>query len=96
VGVLAIAGTSVAIARLERWSARAARAAATAESRLEFLRAQPCTARSARDRSPDITEQWAASTPTDGVALLFDSLTIRGAAGWPARTETFRSAAPCE
>ena len=95
VGVLAIAGTSVAIARLERWSARDARAAAAAESRLELLRAQPCAAQSARDSSRDITEQWAASSPTTGVALLFDSLTIRGDAGWPARTESYLSAAPC-
>jgi len=95
VGVLAIAGTSVAIARLERWSARDARAAAAAESRLELLRAQPCAAQFARDSSRDITEQWSASTPTAGVALLFDSLTIRGDAGWRARTESYRSAAPC-
>jgi prepilin-type N-terminal cleavage/methylation domain-containing protein len=95
VGVLALAGTSLAIARLERWSARDARAAATVESRLELLRARPCTPRSARDSARDITELWAALAPSDGVALLFDSVTIAGDAGWAARTEAFRSTTPC-
>jgi len=95
VGMLALAGTSLAIARLERWSARDARAAATAESRLELLRAHPCSAQSARDSSRDITQQWTAFAPTNGVALLFDSVTIAGDNGWAARTETFRSTTPC-
>lgn len=94
-GVLALAGGAVAIARLEREGARASRAAATAETRFEWLRAARCTPPSGTATTGPVTERWLVRAGADGVRELLDSVEVPSVAGRPVHVEEFRSAATC-
>ena len=73
VGVLGLASTSVAVARLTGDSARAGAAVERGQARVEALRAGECAADGGTLDAGGIAEWWSAA-PTAGGALLEDSV----------------------
>ena len=96
VGLLALTGAGAAIVRLERRSYRLARGASAAESRLELLRAEGCSAISGASGAGYLIERWTVMPLSDGIREIVDSVTDAGLpAGAAARMRVYRSAVRC-
>ncbi|HEY8793943.1 MAG TPA: prepilin-type N-terminal cleavage/methylation domain-containing protein [Gemmatimonadaceae bacterium] len=93
-GVLALASTSVAVARLTGDAARAGVAAERGQARMEGMRAARCSAASGTVLSSGIAEWWAAVPAPTGQALS-DSVRYIEGAHHDLRTDTLSSAAWC-
>lgn len=93
VGLLALASTSTAIARLNGAGEWRARAAALMDARLERLRAGPCAPAAGVDRDRAITARWS-TVVAGGVQRLEEDVTLPDPAR-PAHGELVWSASPC-
>jgi len=93
-GVLAIASTSVAVARLTGDAARAGLAAERAQARMEGMRASGCAATSGTLLAGGITEWWAAAPSPAGQAL-GDSVQYTLGARHDLHSESLASGAWC-
>ena len=89
-GVLALASTSVAVARLAGDAARAGNAAERGQARMEGMRASGCAEMSGTMSTGGISDWWSAS----GQALS-DSVQYTLGAHHELRTDTLSSAAWC-
>jgi Tfp pilus assembly protein PilV len=94
VGVLALAGTAVVVARTLGDGARETRAVVLATARLERLRAAGCASASGSARGGGIQESWSAA-PAGANVLLADSVQWVRGGGRADRAESFRVLAPC-
>ena len=94
VGVLGLASTSVAIARLTGDSARAGTAIERGQARVEALRASQCTAAGGTLTVAGIAEWWTAAPAPDG-ALLQDSVRYTEGVHHSLHTESLSSEAWC-
>jgi prepilin-type N-terminal cleavage/methylation domain-containing protein len=96
VGLLALTGAGAAIVRLERRGDRLAHEAAVAETRLELLRAEGCSAVSGTSDLGHLVERWTVMALSNGVREIVDSITDAGVpAGAAPRTRVYRSASRC-
>ena len=93
-GVLALASTSVAVARLTGDAARAGVAVERGQARMEGMRATHCSAASGMVLAGGIAEWWAAVPAPTGQALS-DSVQYIEGAHHDLRTDTLSSAAWC-
>lgn len=93
-GVLALASTAVAVARLTGDAARAGTAAERGQGRVEEMRATHCAAASGSLLAAGITEWWTAGPAAAGQALS-DSVRFAEGARHNQRTESLASAAWC-
>lgn len=95
VGVLALAGTSMAVARLLGAGELRERAALLAATRLERLRAAPCPtdATSGTDTDRAIVGEWSAAESGGALAVEYRVRIHDGRGG--SITDTVRSAVPC-
>src|SRR5665213_3862181 len=93
-GVLALASTSVAVARLTGDAARAGLAAERAQARMEGMRASGCAATPATLLAGGITEWWAAAPSPAGQALS-DSVQYTLGAHHDLHSESLASGAWC-
>ena len=93
-GVLALASTSVAVARLTGDAARAGEAAERGQARMEAMRAASCAAASGSAIAGGISEWWSASRSPSGAALS-DSVRYTEGAHHDIRSSTLASAAWC-
>jgi Tfp pilus assembly protein PilV len=93
-GVLALASTSVAVARLTGDAARAGVAVERGQARVEEMRATHCSAASGTMLAGGIAEWWAAVAAPTGQALS-DSVQYIEGAHHDLRTDTLSSAAWC-
>ena len=93
-GVLALASTSVAVARLTGDAAREGAAAERAQSRMEAMRAAQCVAASGSALAGGIIEWWSAA-PAAGGAALSDSVQYAEGVRHELRSNTLESAAWC-
>ena len=93
-GVLALASTAVAVARLTGDAARAGSAAERGQGRVEGMRASHCAAASGSLLSAGIAEWWTAG-PTAAGQALSDSVRFPEGAQHILRTESLASAAWC-
>jgi Tfp pilus assembly protein PilV len=93
-GVLALASTSVAVARLTGDAARAGVAVERGQARMEGMRATLCSAASGTVLTGGIAEWWAAVAAPTGRALS-DSVRYIEGAHHDLRTDTLTSAAWC-
>lgn len=93
-GVLALASTSVAVARLTGDAARSGAAAERGQARMEAMRAGACVARSGMANAGGITEWWGATLAPEGQALS-DSVRYAEGAHHALRTEGLSSGAWC-
>jgi len=93
-GVLALASTSVAVARLTGDAARAGLAAERGQARVESMRAAGCTAASGALVASGVEEWWEATPAAAGHALT-DSVRYASGAQHALRTETLASASTC-
>ena len=93
-GVLALASTSVAVARLTGDAARAGVAVERGQARVEGMRAAHCSAGSGTMLAGGIAEWWAAAAAPSGQALSDGVQYIQGA-HHDLRTDTLSSAAWC-
>jgi prepilin-type N-terminal cleavage/methylation domain-containing protein len=93
-GVLALASTSVAVARLTGDAARAGIAAERGQAHMEGMRAARCSAASGSVVASGISEWWTAMSAATGQALS-DSVRYIEGAHHDLRTRTLSSAAWC-
>ncbi|MEO8879684.1 MAG: prepilin-type N-terminal cleavage/methylation domain-containing protein [Gemmatimonadaceae bacterium] len=93
-GVLALASTSVAVARLTGDAARASAAAERGQARMEAMRAGACVPRSGTISAGGITEWWSATLAPEGQALS-DSVRYSEGARHDFRTDGLSSGAWC-
>ncbi len=93
-GVLALATTSVAVARLTGDAARAGLAAERGQARLEGLRAASCVPTSGTLLAGGITEWWSA-TPSPAGQALSDSVQYAVGARHDLRSDFLASAEWC-
>ena len=93
-GVLALAGTSVAVARLTGDAARAGTAAERAQARMETMRSAQCAATLGSTLAGGIAEWWASSATAAGAALS-DSVRYSEGAQHSIRSSALASAAWC-
>jgi Tfp pilus assembly protein PilV len=94
IGVLGLASTSLAIARLTGDASRAGIAVERGQARVEALRSSQCTASGGTLTIAGIAEWWAAA-PTPGGALLEDSVRYTEGVHHTLHTESLASAAWC-
>ena len=94
VGVLGLASTSVAVARLTGDSARAGTAAERAQARMEALRSSQCVAAGGTLMAGGIDEWWSAAAAPVG-AMLEDSVRYTEGAHHAWHTESLESGAWC-
>ena len=94
VGVLGLASTSVAVARLTGDSARAGAAIERGQARLEALRSSQCTAAGGTLSVGGIAEWWSAAPSSSG-ALLEDSVRYTEGVHHSPHTESLSSEAWC-
>ena len=94
IGVLALASTAVAVARLTGDAARAGNAAERGQGRVEEMRASHCASASGTLILGGISEWWTASAVAGGQAL-GDSVRYSEGARHVLRTESLASAAWC-
>ena len=93
-GVLALASTSVAVARLTGDAARAGLAAERAQARMEGMRAAQCAPASGTLLAAGITEWWSASASPAGQALS-DSVQYTTGAHHDLHSDALASSARC-
>jgi len=93
-GVLALASTSVAVARLTGDSARAGAAAERGHARMEAMRANACAVASGSALVGGISEWWTAAPSALGAALS-DSASYADGARHDLRTNSLASAMWC-
>lgn len=93
-GVLALASTSVAVARLTGDAARAGLAAERGQARMEAMRAGVCVAASGTDNTAGVAEWWSAALAPEGQALS-DSVRYAAGARHDLHTDALSSAAWC-
>ena len=93
-GVLALASTSVAVARLTGDAARAGIAAERGQGRVEEMRASHCGSASGTLIAAGITEWWTSNAVAAGQALS-DSVRFPEGPRHTLRTESLASAASC-
>lgn len=93
-GVLALASTSVAVARLTGDAARAGLAAERGQARVEAMRAAGCASASGNVAANGVEEWWAAAPAAEGLALI-DSVRYADGAQHALRTESLASAGTC-
>jgi Tfp pilus assembly protein PilV len=93
-GVLALASTSVAVARLTGDAARAGAAVERGQARMEAMRANACAAASGSALAGGISEWWTAA-PSPGGAALSDSVRYTEGAHHDVRSSALASAAWC-
>lgn len=94
IGVLALASTAVAVARLSGDSARAGAATERGQGRMEAMRAAPCIPVSGALLTGAISEWWSAS-PSAGGQTIMDSVSYAEGARHAAHSETLASATWC-
>jgi Tfp pilus assembly protein PilV len=94
VGVLGLASTSVAVARLTGDSARAGTAIERGQARMEALRSSQCTAAGGTLTMAGIAEWWSAA-PSSAGALLQDSVRYTEGVHHALHTETLVSESWC-
>ena len=93
-GILALASTAVAVARLTGDAARAGSAAERGQGRVEEMRAAHCAVASGTLSAAGITEWWTANAVAAGQALS-DSVRFTEGAQHTLRTESLASVAWC-
>ncbi|MEP7088370.1 MAG: prepilin-type N-terminal cleavage/methylation domain-containing protein [Gemmatimonadota bacterium] len=93
-GVLALASTSVAVARLTGDAARAGVAVERGQARMEAMRAGPCVPASGTTSMGGISEWWSATLAPEGQALS-DSVQYPEGARHDLRTDVLSSGAWC-
>lgn len=93
-GVLALASTSVAVARLTGDAARAGVAAERGQGRMEGMRAVQCSPASGTVLASGISEWWTAVVAPSG-RMLSDSVRYTTGAHHDLRTDVLSSAAWC-
>jgi len=93
-GVLALASTSVAVARLAGDAAREGEAAERGQARMEAMRASACATASGSAIAGGISEWWSASPSPVGAALS-DSVRYAEGAHHSVRSSALASAAWC-
>jgi Tfp pilus assembly protein PilV len=94
VGVLALASTAVAIARLTGDAQRAGLAAERGQARVEGMRAAGCAAVVGTQIANGVREWWSAAPAAVGLALS-DSVQFADGAMHALRTETLATASGC-
>jgi prepilin-type N-terminal cleavage/methylation domain-containing protein len=94
VGVLGLASTSVAVARLTGDSARAGTAAERAQARMEALRSGQCAPAGGTLTAGGIGEWWSVA-PAPGGAMLADSIRYTEGARHAWHTESLATGAWC-
>jgi prepilin-type N-terminal cleavage/methylation domain-containing protein len=94
VGVLGLASTSVAVARLTGDSARAGTAAERAQARVEALRSSRCAAAGGTLMAGGIDEWWSA-IPAAGAAMLEDTVRYTEGVHHAWHTESLETEAWC-
>ena len=95
VGLLGLAGTSLAVQRLTTSAARRAGAAAMAWARLERLRGTACAARaSGASASHGLAESWSVAA-APGTTFVTDSLLLPPAAGRAVPPVALATGLPC-
>ena len=94
VGVLGLASTSVAVARLAGDSTRAGAAVERGQARLEALRSNRCAAAGGTLIAGGIAEWWSVA-PSSGGALLEDSVRYTEGVHHSPHTESLSSEAWC-
>jgi Tfp pilus assembly protein PilV len=93
-GVLAVASTSMAVARLTGDAARAGLAAERGQARVEAMRASQCAPASGSSLAGGIAEWWTAAPAPGGWALTDSVRYVDGEKHAP-HTETLSSGALC-
>lgn len=93
-GVLALASTAVAIARLTGDAARAGLAAERGQARVEAMRAAGCAPASGSAAAAGVEEWWAATPASPGQALV-DSVRYANGVQHALRTETLSTGGTC-
>ncbi|HEY9516455.1 MAG TPA: prepilin-type N-terminal cleavage/methylation domain-containing protein [Gemmatimonadaceae bacterium] len=98
-GLLAMASVADAVVRLERGGERLSRGAANAETRLELLRAAPCTSASGIGADGAVSERWVVTPAAPGIHELVDSVFANpwphGTASGATHVDVYRSASRC-
>ena len=94
VGVLGLASTSVAVARLTGDSARAGAAVERGQAHVEVLRSAQCTMASGTLSAGGIAEWWSAA-PAPGGAMLEDSIRYTEGVHHTPHTELLATEAWC-
>lgn len=94
VGVLALASTAVAVARLTGDAARAGAAAERGQGHMEAMRAGACVPLSGALLAGGISEWWSAALSASGQTLM-DSVSYPEGARHALHSETLASAAWC-
>lgn len=94
IGVLGLASTAVAVARLTGDSARAGEAVERGQSRMEALRSSQCTAVGGMLTMRGISEWWSAAPSAGGVSLA-DSVRYSEGVHHALHTESLSSEAWC-
>jgi type II secretory pathway pseudopilin PulG len=94
VGVLGLASTSVAVARLTGDSARAGSAVERGQARVEALRSSQCTGAGGTLTAGGIAEWWS-TAPAPGGALVGDSVRYTEGVRHTPHTESLSTAAWC-
>ena len=93
-GVLALASTSVAVARLTGDSARSGAAVERGQARMEAMRADACAAASGSALAGGIAEWWT-TAPSAGIAALSDSVRYAEGVRHDLRSSSLTSAVWC-
>jgi len=93
-GVLALASTSVAVARLTGDAMRAGLAAERGQARVEAMRAAGCASTSGAQFVGGVEEWWNSAPASFGSAIT-DSVRYANGARHALRTETLTTASPC-
>ena len=93
-GVLALASTSVAVARLTGDAARAGLAAERGQARVESMRAAGCATASGSVAAAGVEEWWAAAPSSPGQALV-DSVRYTNGAQHALHSETLSTGGTC-
>lgn len=94
IGVLALASTAVAVARLTGDAARAGIAAERGQARVESMRAAGCATTSGSAVGAGVEEWWGAAPAPVGIALT-DSVRFANGARHALRTELLSTASSC-
>jgi Tfp pilus assembly protein PilV len=94
-GVLALASTSVAVARLTGDAMRAGLAAERGQARVEAMRAAKCASTSGAQVAGGVEEWWEAAPAAAGNAIIIDSVRYANGAQHALRTETLVTASTC-
>ncbi len=95
VGVLGLASTSVAVARLTGDSTRAGAAVERGQARLEALRSRQCAAAAGGTLIAGGIAEWWSLAPSSGGALLEDSVRYTEGVHHSPHTESLSSEAWC-